>query len=254
MNRAKLKHLDIFEAPFISVKVKVVQPGTTNGMPNIKEVEKRTVAPSANKIARYIVNQIFGSDLVTQTQGLNINWLMPTLKETLREAVYSQESFIYIHKFNNKIYLENIKKCEIFDLVQNWDKIVSGKIIQEIDGVEDTYILERQFQIENGQTYMKLKAYTEDKRGKRQEISIDLFNMRTGNNYESNYVLPYEAIINIDIGERFFDNSEKELKEEMRIMNIIADELEKTRTRIVSSQHYQSGDLTTKWIPRKYTI
>lgn len=179
---------------------------------------------------------------------------MPTLKETLREAIYSEESFIYIHKYDNKIYLENIRKNEIFNLVQNWDKVISGKIIQEVDGNEDQYILERDFKLENGQTYIKMQAYIEEKDGKQKPISIEVFNARTGNSYEEMYILPYEAIINIDIGEKFFENSEKEIKEEMRIMNIIADELEKTRTRIVSSQHYQSGDLTTKWIPRKYTL
>ena len=36
----------------------------------------------------------------------------------------------------------------------------------------------------------------------------------------------------------------------MVVINTIADEIEKTKTRIVTSQHYQSGDITTSWTPR----
>ena len=86
------------------------------------------------KIATYIVNQIFGSELVTQTEGLQIGWLMPTLKSALELSVYQVESFIWIHKYNNKIYLECLKRTDIFDLVQKYDDVVSGRIVQEIDG------------------------------------------------------------------------------------------------------------------------
>ena len=89
MNNIRLKSAyNVLEAPYIQVEATVTQPGMTNGKPNIFRKTKYIIAPSAKKIATYIVNQIFGSDLVTQTEGLNINWLMPTLKESLELAVY----------------------------------------------------------------------------------------------------------------------------------------------------------------------
>ena len=89
----------ILQSPFIKITAKVTMPGTTNGIPNIKEEDKYVVAPSAKKIATYIRNQLFGSDLVTQTEGLDVNWIMPTLGKALEESIYDKEAFIYIHKF-----------------------------------------------------------------------------------------------------------------------------------------------------------
>jgi hypothetical protein len=62
-------------------------------------------------------------------------------------------------------------------------------------------------------------------------------------------VLPYEVIINLDIGEEFFKDSTKLLNEEMNVINTIAEEIEKTKTRIVTTQHYQSGDIVGSWNP-----
>ena len=54
----------------------------------------------------------------------------------------------------------------------------------------------------------------------------------TGSTYKSFYNLPYYPIINIDIGQDFFKDSEKFLNEEMHIFNTLADEIkEKTKTR-----------------------
>ena len=36
MRTGKIKPSEILQAPFISVKAKVIVPGTTNGKPNIK--------------------------------------------------------------------------------------------------------------------------------------------------------------------------------------------------------------------------
>lgn len=245
-----LKQANPLQAPFIKVNATVTIPGVTNGKPNIKRADNYVIAPSGKKISTYIVNQIFGSDLVTQTEGLSINWLMPTLKEALELAVYQEESFIYIHKFDNKIYLECIKKTDIHNLVQKFDKVISGTIIQEIDTEEKSYELHRDFQIDNGTTYLEFSAYEVDNDNKLTEIPIEAFNNRTGSDYEKKYILPYEVIINIDIGEEFFKDSEKFLNEEMRIFNIFADEIEKTRTRIATTQHYQSGDIVTNWQPK----
>ena len=93
----KIKNTGIWEAPFIQVKAKVIMPGTTNGKPNIKYKDEYIVAPSGKKIATYIRNQLFGTELVSQTEGMDINWLMPTLSEALERAIYQTESFIYLH-------------------------------------------------------------------------------------------------------------------------------------------------------------
>lgn len=157
MNNARIKSAyNFLEAPYIKIEASVTHPGITNGKPNISREYKYIIAPSGKKIATYIVNQIFGSDLVTQTEGLSINWLMPTLKESLELAVYEEESFILIHKFDNKIYLECIKKSDIHNLVQKFDKVISGTIIQEYDTSEETYELHRNIVIDNGITYMTM--------------------------------------------------------------------------------------------------
>lgn len=248
----KLRASELLKAPFIQIKSKVTVPGYTNGIPNIKEEYKYVLAPSAKKIGTYIRNQLFGSDLVTQTEGLNINWLMPTLGQALEEAVYDKESFIYIHKFDNKVYLECIPKCMIHNLVQKFDKVISCDIIQDFDGEDNKYSLERHIELkEDGTSTIKYQAY-EKVKNKNEWIKIDIgrFNKLTGSSYKPFYNLPYHPIVNIDIGQDFFKDSEKFLNEEIHIFNTLADEIEKTKTRIVTSQHYQTGDITSNWQPR----
>lgn len=241
---------DVLQAPYIRVDATIIQNGSTNGKPNVRPGSKYCIAPSGKKIATYIVNQIFGSDLVTQTEGLSIGWLMPTLKKALELSVYQEESFIYIHKYENKIYLECFKKTDIHNLIQKFDKIKKATIIQEMDGTGDVdYILERNITIDNGNSYIVFNAYEKTKNDKVNSIPIEVFNARTGSNYLKNYILPYECLINIDIGEDFFSDSRRLINEEMQVINTLADELEKTRTRIVTTQHYQSGDIVTNWTP-----
>ena len=245
-----LRHANPFQAPYINVKVKVVSPGTTNGKPNITEEDKYVLAPSAKKIGTYIRNQLFGSDLLTQTEGLNINWLMPALGEALELAVYEEESFIYIHKFDGKIYLENIKKCDIHNLVQKYDKIVSCDIIQDFETDLYNYCLIRHIEIQNGTSTIRFSALRSDKKGgKWVDISINAFNEVFDTDYKPIYDLPYEVLINIDIGQNFFKDSEKFLNEEMEIFNTLSKERVKTETRIATTQHYQSGDIYNQWQP-----
>nr|DAF46629.1 MAG TPA: hypothetical protein [Siphoviridae sp. ctqwY3] len=242
---------DVLQAPYIRVDASVRINGATNGKPNIKPGSEYCIAPSGKKIATYIVNQIFGSDLVTQTEGLNINWLMPTLKEALELGIYQSESFVYIHKFDDKIYLECLKITDIHGLVQKFDKFIRGTVVQEIDGSHDMdYVLERHIEIEGGNSYITFKAFEKSKQtGKMANIPIEVFNHRTGSEYLGYYVLPYEVIVNIDLGQEFFADSKQFLVEEMKIVNTMADEIEKTRTRIVTTQHYQSGDIVSNWVP-----
>ena len=243
---------DLILAPYIKIDVVINSPGYVNGVPTIKkkEQEKYVLAPSAKKIGTYIRNQLFGSDLLTETEGLDINWLTPTLGEALEQAVYDQEAFIYLHKFDNKIYLECIKKCCIYDLVQKYDKIVSLKLIQDFESENNDYSLHRFIKLENGNTFMELKAFRKEKKSdKWQEIPINLFNNVFGTEYKMYYELPYEIIVNIDIGQDFFKDSTKLLYEEVEIYNTLCEEVEKTKTRVVTSQHYQSGDIYTKWQP-----
>lgn len=248
-----IRPFNVLESPFIKVKTEVCMPGGKNGKPVLVEKDKYVVAPSAKKISTYIVNQIFGSELVTQTEGLNINWLMPTLKEALELAIYQEESFIYLHKFDDKVYLECIKKNEIHNLIQKFDKVISGTIIQDIDdipGDDNRYTLKRDILIDNGKTYLTFTAFKKEKNGKDAErISIQEFNKATGSDFIDKYVLDYEVIINIDLGQNFFKDSEKLLNEEMVVINTMAEEVEKTKTRIVTTEHYQTSDIVTNWTP-----
>lgn len=247
----RIRESMLLQTPYIKIKVKVTYPGVTNGIPNIKEEDRYVVAPSAKKIATYIRNQLFGSDLVTQTEGLDINWLMPTLGKSLEEAVYDKESFIYIHKYDDKVYLECIQKHQIHNLVQKYDKIISCDIIQDFDGKENDYSLTRHIDIKgDGTSVITMYAYEKQKKDKEWlPITIAKFNSVTGSDYKPVYNLPYEPIINIDIGQDFFKDSEKFLTQEMVIFNTFAEEIEKTKTRIVTSQHYQTGDIASNWRP-----
>ena len=238
------------EAPYIKVNVEVASPGTTNGVPNIKKKEQYVLAPSAKKIGTYIRNQLFGSDLLTQTDGLDINWLMPTLSEALELSVYEEESFIYLHKFDNKIYLECIKKCDIHNLVQRYDKIISCEIIQDFPTENYDYSLHRKIQIIDGNSIINMVTYRKEKRAnKYDEISINEYNRIFGTEYKRVYQVPYEVIVNIDIGQDFFKDSVKLLNEEVEIYNTMCEEVQKTKTRIATSQHYQTGDIYTQWQP-----
>lgn len=248
--KGKLRQITPLQAPFISVRTQVTMPGKTNGMPNIKYENRYVIAPSAKKIATYIVNQIFGSDLVTQTEGLNVGWLMPTLKEALEECIYDKESFVYLNKYDNKVYLEVIKKCNIANLEQVYDKIKSCDIIQDFDGYEEDYMLKRHIEIKEGTSTIEFSAYQKDKKETSWiKINLDKLNNMLGTDYKRKYVLPYEVIVNLDIGEEFFKDSTKLLNEEMNIINTIAEEVEKTKTRIVTTQHYQTTDITNSWRP-----
>lgn len=246
-----LRPFNVLQAPYINVRSEVIMPGATNGKPNIKWVDKFIVSPSAKKISTYIVNQIFGSELVTQTEGLSVNWLMPVLKEALETAIYQEESFVYLHKFDNKVYLECIKKTDLHDLIQKFDKIISCTLVQDFDADENyCYMLKRFITINNGQSVLRFKAFERGKKGNDYiPITIQKFNKKTGHDYLDSYVLPYEVLINIDLGQNFFKDSEKLLNEEMKVINTIAEEIEKTKTRIVTTQHYQSSDIVTTWKP-----
>ena len=246
----RLRHFNPLQTPYIKINVKVTNPGTTNGKPNIVDEEKYVLAPSAKKIGTYIRNQLFGSDLLTQTEGLDINWLMPTLGEALELAVYETESFIYIHKFENKIYLECIKKCDIHNLVQKYDKVYSCDIIQDFEGEEFDYALKRHIEMEDGKTELVFTAYKKEKqRGEWQEMSLQAFNEINDTDYKRIYELPYEVLINIDAGQDFFKDSTKFLNEEMEVYNTLCEEVQKTKTRIATTQHFQSGDIYNQWQP-----
>ena len=246
----KLRHFNPLQAPYIKVDVKVIQPGTTNGKPNIKNESKYVLAPSAKKIGTYIRNQLFGSDLLTQTDGLDINWLTPTLGEALELAVYEQESFIYIHKFDGKIYLECIKKCDIHNLKQIYDKVISCDLIHDYETDKADYSLKRHIELINGTTLMEFTAYRCDKNSsKYEEIPISMFNSALGTEYKKVYELPYEVLVNIDIGQDFFRDSTKFLTEEIEVYNTLCEEIQKTKTRIATTQHYQSSDIFNQWKP-----
>ena len=251
--KGRIKTTGIWEAPFISVKAKVVMPGTTNGKPNIDYKEEYVVAPSAKKIATYIRNQIFGSELVSTTEDMDINWLMPTLSEALERAIYQTESFIYLHKYNGKVYLECLNHNDLHDIEQVFDQVKKATIIQEFETEKNKYELHREIELPgNNTSIIKFKAFIDDN-GKLREISISKFNEIFNTEYESIENKPYEVLINIDTGEDFFRDSKKLLNEEMALINTIAGEVEKTKTRIATSEHYASGDIATTWQPKATT-
>lgn len=252
MKTGKIKPSELLQAPYISVKAKVVNPGTTNGKPNIEYKNEYVIAPSGKKIATYIKNQIFGSELVSKTEGMEINWLMPTLSEALEKAIYQTESFIYIHKYQGKVYLECLNKSDIHNLEQVFDITKKGTIIQCFDYGKNHYELHREIIINEGTSIVKYTAYIiED--SKERKISLSKFNELFDTEYEEIENKPYEVLINIDIGEDFFRDSKKLLNEEMLLINTIAEEIEKTKTRIATSEHYQSGDIASTWQPRDTT-
>lgn len=249
----KIKTTGIWEAPFIQIKAKVTMPGTTNGKPNIEYKEEYVVAPSAKKIATYIRNQLFGTELVSQTENLEINWLMPTLSESLEKAIYQTESFIYLHKYDNKVYLECLNKNDIHDLVQVFDQVKEAKIVQEFYDDKDRYELHRHIIIVgDGTSIVKFSAFYDDN-GKLREISLSKFNQIFKTDYEKIENKPYEVLVNIDTGQDFFRDSKKLLAEEMVLINTIAEEIEKTKTRIATSEHYATGDIATTWQPKATT-
>lgn len=250
--RIKSKY-NVLQAPYIKIDAEITQAGITNGKENIKTEEKQyCIAPSAKKIATYITNQLFGSDLVTQTEGLDVGWLMPSLKEALELAVYQKESFIYLNVYNGKVYLECFKESDIHDIVQEYDKFISGTIIQEYESPirndDKIYILKRKITIKNGSSLITFKAFEKGK-GDAIEIPLQRFNTLFNKAYETQELKPYEVMINVDLGQDFFKDSRKLLNAEMQIFNTIVEEIEKTKTRIATSQHYQTGDVMMNWKP-----
>ena len=249
MTTGRIKTTGVWEAPFIQIKAKVTMPGEANGKPNIKYKEDYVIAPSAKKIATYIRNQLFGTELVSQTEGLEINWLMPTLSESLEKAIYQTESFIYLHKYDNKVYLECLNKNDIHDLVQVFDQVKKATIVQEYDYGKDTYELHREITIVgDGTSVIEFKAFIIDN-NKLKEISLERFNSLFDTEYERVENKPYEVLVNIDTGQDFFRDSKKLLNEEMVLINTIAEEIEKTKTRIATSEHFASGDIAATWTP-----
>ena len=251
--QGRLKSFSPLRSPYIKVDATVIMNGTTNGRNNIpgRYLQKYIVAPSAKKIATFIKNQIFGSDLMTQAENVNIGWLTPSLQEAIESSVYQQESFIYIHYINNKIYLQVMNKNCIDDLKQDFDVIRHAVITQEFEFDEEKdYLLKRIIDLKDGMSYLKFKAYELSRKdNKETEIPIEKFNRALDKEYKEQYILPYECLINIDIGQDFFKDSEKLLNAEMEVINTLADEIEKTKTKIVTSQHYQTSDIVTNWKP-----
>ena len=252
---SSLKEFKPLEAPFIKVRAEVTLNAKINGKkPKVKKEIKYKLAPSSKKIATYITNQIFGSDIVLQAKEYNVNWLMPTLKEVLENCIYCKEAFIYLHKLDDKVYLECIKPNNIFDIKQKYDKVYEATIVECFDeedtGNEDIKLeLHRKIKMDKGITYANFQAYQIDKYNKATPITLSRFNSIMGTEYIDNYIWDYEVLINIDCGQEFFKDSKKLLMEEMNILDVIASEVEKTQTRIATTQHFQTGNIITSWQP-----
>ena len=257
---SNLKEFRPLEAPFIRINVEVTYNSKINGKaPKVKKEIKYKIAPSGKKIATYITNQIFGSDIVMEAKEYNVNWLMPTLKEVLENCIYCKEAFVYLHKFDDKVYLECIKPNNIFDIKQKYDKVYEATIVECFDeeetGEDIKLELHRKIQMDNGRSYIEFQAYQIDKYGKQMPIPISKFNDIMGTDFLDKYILPYEVLINIDCGQEFFKDSKKLLLEEMNVLNTLAEEVEKTKTRIATTQHFQTGNIVTSWKPiQQYNV
>jgi hypothetical protein len=178
---------------------------------------------------------------------------MPTLSEALEKAIYQTESFIYLHKYDNKVYLECLNKSDIHDLVQVFDQVKEATIVQEFETKDDKYELHRKIVITgDGTSIIKFSAFYNDN-GKLVETTLDKFNSIFDTEYEPIENKSYEVLVNIDTGQDFFKDSRKLLNEEMVLINTMAEEIEKTKTRIATSQHFQTGDITNSWQPRGTT-
>ena len=139
-------------------------------------------------------------------------------------------------------------------MVQRYDKLLSCDIIQDFEGKEYNFCLQRHIELHDGNSTLIFTAFRKDKeRGKWEEISLEQFNSVFGTEYTKIYELPYEVIINIDIGQDFFKDSVKFLNEEMEVYNTLCEEVQKTKTRIATTQHFQSGDVYNKWQPMANT-
>lgn len=241
-----LKEFRVLQPPFISVDVEVIENSRING----KQVHKKKyreykIAPSAKKIATYLVNHILGSDLIVP--DTDVNWLMPSLQEALEQAIYCEESFIYLHKFNNKVYLETIRPNQIFDLVQKYDKVYSGTIVERNGNLE----LHRIIKMQDGKTLLELEAYEIKDNGKEVPISIARYDQLAGTHYEKDkFILPYEVLINIDAGKEFFKDSKRLLTAEMDVIDTLMNEIKKTETKVITSQHFQTGNIVQNWRPQ----
>lgn len=224
-----IRTLTPLQSPYIKVEAQVIANSVQNGK-NLLPQNKQNcyyVAPSAKKIATYIINQIFGSEIVTQTEGLQVGWLMPSLKQALELGIYQTQSFVYIHKYNNKIYLECLRPTDLIDIKQNWDVINEATIVQEFYADNECYLLKRKVTILNGQSKVDFEV-TKEVQGKEEKVSIDLFNAIFGTDYKPSYLLDYEVLINIDLGQDFFENSKYLISSEIKILNIFSEEYEKT--------------------------
>jgi hypothetical protein len=143
------------------------------------------------------------------------------------------------------VYLETLRPNQIFDLVQKYDKLYSGTIV-EING---KYELHREFKIEDGKTILNLVAYKVESNNDERLVSLAEYNRVNGTEYKEHYILPYEYVINLDIGEDFFRDSKKLLLEENKVIDTLAEEIEKTKTKIATTQHFQTGNVITNWKP-----
>ena len=151
------------------------------------------------------------------------------------------------------MFLECLNKNDIHDLVQVFDQVKEATIKQEYQFGDECYELHRHITIVgNGTSIIKFTAFRDNK-GKLERIQLSQFNQLFKTEFEEIENKPYEVLINIDTGQEFFKDSKKLLNEEMVLINTIAEEVEKTKTRIATSEHYASGDIATSWTPKATT-
>ena len=131
-----------------------------------------------------------------------------------------------------------------------FDQVKKGTIIQDYYTDKERYELDRVITLPGDNTsIIEFSSYILEK-GKKRGIPLNKFNEIFGTEFEKIENKPYEVLVNIDIGQDFFKESRKLLNEEMVLVNTIAEEIEKTKTRIATSEHYATGDIAATWQPR----
>ena len=93
----RIRESSLLQTPYIKIRATITMPGYTNGIPNIKEEDRYVVAPSAKKIATYIRNQLFGSELITETENLDVISIESSV-ETYKKLVIATKNLWTIER------------------------------------------------------------------------------------------------------------------------------------------------------------
>ena len=137
MRTGKIKPSELFQAPFISVKAKVIIPGTTNGKPNIKEE------------LRYVLAYFAKSNGFVSTKEFTFN----EEKQTIFEGIMYQA----ITLFNNG----GFSKAKVIETHKKFEAEVEQRNEEKLSRTQELYTVKSQALKELGYTEINEKNATE---------------------------------------------------------------------------------------------